>query len=192
MAIKQISKSRDGLLDQIKSELSDIAIAVEIGTWRGEYALNMINILKPVAFFAVDPYRIFPGMVSAPGSEYNNQTDLDNLANNVQQKLEEAGGKLIRELSCDASLEFANEGLDVVYVDGDHTYEGVKTDIECWWPKVRPGGILCGDDYVKSTTGKGFDYGVIEAVDEFVQQNNLDLDIYTQGQRQWLIRKPHE
>lgn len=42
---------------------------------------------------------------------------------------------------------FAPESLDFVFIDGLHTYEGVKRDIEIWWPKVREGGILCGHDY---------------------------------------------
>jgi len=192
MATNEIKKSREGLLQNIRQEFTDIDTAIEIGTWRGEYAIKMINTLKPNNFFAVDPYRIFPGMVSAPGNEYNSQDALDKLSKTVTELLESNGGKLIRTVSAEACKQFDDNSVDVVYVDGDHTYEGVKTDIECWWPKVKPGHILCGDDYVESKTGKGFPYGVIKAVQEFAQNNNLDVDVYVQGQRQWLIRKPHE
>ena len=189
MAINEIHKSRDGLLAQLREQYPNIDVAVEIGTWRGEYALKMINVLKPNKFYAVDPYRIFPGMVSAPGSEYDSQESLDKLASTVTTLLESHGGNLIRDVSAQACTQFADNSIDIVYIDGDHTYEGVKTDINCWWPKVKSGGILCGDDYVKSTTGKGYPYGVIEAVNEFADENNHDVDIYMQGQRQWLIRK---
>jgi predicted O-methyltransferase YrrM len=37
--------------------------------------------------------------------------------------------------------------FDLVFLDGDHSYEGCRDDIFAWWPKVRPGGILCGHDY---------------------------------------------
>ena len=37
--------------------------------------------------------------------------------------------------------------LDFVYIDGDHTLKGTNTDLAAWWPKLRPGGWLCGDDY---------------------------------------------
>jgi len=36
---------------------------------------------------------------------------------------------------------------DLVFIDGDHREEAVIADIEAWRPHVRPGGILCGDDY---------------------------------------------
>lgn len=35
--------------------------------------------------------------------------------------------------------------VDLVYIDGDHTYEGVKLDIEMYGPLARK--VLCGDDY---------------------------------------------
>ncbi len=38
--------------------------------------------------------------------------------------------------------------LDFVYIDGDHSYEGVLADIDAWWPLIRSGGFLCGHDWV--------------------------------------------
>ncbi len=38
--------------------------------------------------------------------------------------------------------------LDVLYLDGDHSYEGVKTDFELFSPLVRPGGIIVFHDIV--------------------------------------------
>lgn len=34
------------------------------------------------------------------------------------------------------------ESFDVVFLDGDHRYEGVKADLEHWWPALVPGGHL--------------------------------------------------
>ena len=183
------ANNRDGLLKDIKSNLGEIDTAIEIGTWRAEFSMKMIDHLQPKQFIAVDPYELFEGMVSAPGNEYNSQTSLDKLAGQVSTKLQQRGHNLLRKKSLDASKDFSDNSLDVVYIDGDHTYEGVKTDINAWWPKVKVGGVLCGDDYVESKTGKGFEYGVISAVNEFAEENNVELNIYTLGQRQWLVKK---
>lgn len=51
-----------------------------------------------------------------------------------------------RSTSKCASTIIRND-LAAVYIDGDHAYESVKTDILCWLPKVRAGGILAGHDY---------------------------------------------
>jgi hypothetical protein len=54
-----------------------------------------------------------------------------------------------------------DEYLDFVYIDGDHKYEEVKRDIECWFPKVKKGGCIGGHDY-----GKKNYLGVRRAVKE--------------------------
>lgn len=39
-----------------------------------------------------------------------------------------------------------NRCLDLVFIDGDHSYASTRADIAGWLPKVRPGGILAGHD----------------------------------------------
>jgi len=43
----------------------------------------------------------------------------------------------------------ARAEFDVVFIDGDHSYEGVVADIEAYMPYVRDGGMLCGHDYYR-------------------------------------------
>lgn len=44
--------------------------------------------------------------------------------------------------------QLAGKQLDVLYLDGDHTYEGIKTDFEFYGPLVRPGGLIVFHDIV--------------------------------------------
>ena len=37
--------------------------------------------------------------------------------------------------------------FDMIFLDAMHTYEDVKADIERWWPRVRPGGVMAFHDY---------------------------------------------
>lgn len=39
--------------------------------------------------------------------------------------------------------------VDLVFVDGDHSYAGCRGDIETWWPHLVPGGVLALHDYEK-------------------------------------------
>jgi len=76
-----------------------------------------------------------------------------------------------------------------VYIDGDHTYRAVVQDLAIWWPKLKKGGIMSGDDYIKSITGKGYPFGVIPAVNEFVQDNNLELTVTEGANPSWWFTK---
>jgi len=49
----------------------------------------------------------------------------------------------------------------LVFIDGDHSYEWVKKDIENLWPYMQQGGVMSGHDY------GGSHEGVKKAVDEF-------------------------
>lgn len=48
--------------------------------------------------------------------------------------------------SQDLVEKFQNEYFDFIYVDGDHSYEGVKADIKNYWPKLKKGGVMAFHD----------------------------------------------
>ena len=43
--------------------------------------------------------------------------------------------------------KFEDRFFDYIMVDGAHEYEAVMDDIENWWPKLKPEGVMFGDDY---------------------------------------------
>ncbi len=88
-----------------------------------------------------------------------------------------------RMKSEEACTNFENESVDLVYLDGDHSYEGVMKDIQCWWTKVTKGGYLGGHDYDYPS----LPFGVKRAVDEFVKEKNLKLEL--DGDYCWFVRK---
>lgn len=53
----------------------------------------------------------------------------------------------VRATSAQGSRLFEVGTVDLCVIDGDHSYAGCLTDIECWWPKVRGGGWIGGDDH---------------------------------------------
>lgn len=53
---------------------------------------------------------------------------------------------VLRMTSAEAA-RYVPGNLDFVWVDGNHRYEWVRSDLELYWPKLKPGGILCGHDY---------------------------------------------
>jgi predicted O-methyltransferase YrrM len=37
--------------------------------------------------------------------------------------------------------------VDLLFIDADHSYKGVKRDFDAWFPKVKNGGVICFHDY---------------------------------------------
>lgn len=65
------------------------------------------------------------------------------------------------------------EPIDYLYIDADHQYGSVRADLRAWVPKVKPGGLILGDDY-----GHALFPGVRQAWDEFEQAHGLTLTRY--------------
>ena len=68
----------------------------------------------------------------------------------VQEWASQRHGKtdIIVNFSVEASRQFNDGYFDFVYIDADHSYNGVTADLKAWYPKVREGGILAGHDYI--------------------------------------------
>jgi len=51
--------------------------------------------------------------------------------------------------------------FDFIFIDGDHSYDSCKEDINMWLPKIKQGGIIAGHDYLEACF-----MGVVNAVNE--------------------------
>lgn len=95
---------------------------------------------------------------------------------------------IYRELSGERLPKFPDLMFDIIYVDGDHTYEGVKIDAEIGWTKLRPGGIMIFDDYraLRSTDG------VTQLVNEWFlkEGHKYDCEHYYETSKHQAFRKP--
>ncbi len=65
-------------------------------------------------------------------------------------------------MSEDISKLYKDNSIDLVYIDADHTYDGVIRDLNLWMPKVKIGGFMSGHDYVE---GWG---GVLSAINDTI------------------------
>lgn len=65
--------------------------------------------------------------------------------------------------------------LDLIFIDGDHSFDGVSKDMEFWYPRLNNNGIFCGHDYYNHSHSSLSYYNpdVKLAVDLFVEKQKL-------------------
>lgn len=71
-----------------------------------------------------------------------------------------------RERSDVAVTKFADNSIDLLFIDGSHTYEECKSDLELYWPKVKRNGHMIVHDFCDNFPG------VARAVEEFIKRNS--------------------
>ena len=75
---------------------------------------------------------------------------------------------LMRMLFNDALNHFSDESIDLVHIDGLHTYEAVSEDFHNWYPKVKPGGVILFHDI----QARMMDFGAWKFWEEIAPQYN--------------------
>lgn len=172
--------------------LPERGACAEIGTWKGDFAAVILSSRRPARLYLVDPWEHRDegayADASYGGRLEGGQAALEQMYRDVAARfaaeIESGQVRILRERSTAAASRFEDESLDWVYIDGDHSYEGVKADLEAYYRTVKPGGILAGDDY--GHVGSWFEDGVSRAVDEFAARCAALEVIGTQ----FLLRKP--
>lgn len=122
---------------------------VEIGSYSGEGTVVLAYHFKEV--LAVDPWE----NGYDPDDVASHQCPMEEVFEAFHKRTSSLMNVLYsRGKSLDA-LEFFKDGeLDMVYVDGDHRYEGALADIKGWLPKLRKGGCMTGHDFSFPTVQK--------------------------------------
>jgi hypothetical protein len=142
-------------------------IGAEIGVAGGRYSECLCKLIPNLKLFAVDYWDRYHGnrRGGLQAQHFRNYEI-------AKERLKPYNVEFIRAKSMDAVVDFEDGTLDFVYIDANHDYSYVKDDIEQWSRKVRVGGIVAGHDYYNFKNS-----GVIEAVDEYVKANNLELGL---------------
>ena len=175
---------------QLVSRLPRGGVGAEIGTWEGDFSAALLKRAKPKRLYLIDPWEhrseatyeqaFFGDRV--PGG----QAKMDAIHDGVLRRFgaEIASGR-VRVLRCRSTDPL--EGLDTldwVYIDGDHTFDAVKADLERFYELLVPGGVVAGDDYGMAGW---WDDGVTRAVDGFVAERGITPTILG---NQFLFTKP--
>lgn len=156
--------------------LPEGATGAEIGVWQGDFSARILATSRPAVLHLIDPWMFNPSFPARAygGGIARGQGDMDAIYEGVVERFAgRADVEIHRQTSQEAAEGFADESLDWIYVDGDHSEEAVYQDLLAYFPKIKPGGLITGDDY--DWISKDGERAVKNAVDRFLE----DLPVET-------------
>jgi hypothetical protein len=210
---KKVHTSDRGIIPEMLTTIG-AKKGVEIGVFKGEWSRHVLQRWNGTLYM-IDPWRPL-------GKEYEDASNHANHMDAYERTMESIRGFedrafMLRGLGEQLVEIFEDESLDYVYIDGNHTYDYVKQDMELWWPKLKKGGLFAGHDYLDfdwsykpeldhpnmkdkymwtsdGTPGAELKYagvfGVNPAVDEFCETNNIEvLNLTNEWAKSWFFIK---
>lgn len=163
------------------------SVCAEIGVYKGDFSEMVLDVVKPKVLHLIDPWKYEPHPTYTKswygGTQGADQAHMDSIYDNVKRRFKreiQSGMVCIHRLpSAEASTEFPEGHFDWVYIDGNHLYDFVKNDLELYYPKVKAGGIIAGDDYETEGWWGG---GIRKAVEEFITTGRCSIVLIRNNQ----------
>ena len=165
----KIVTSRQNLIDKLPKN----SIIAELGTQKGIFANDILNICKPKELHLFDIMT----------EDYNN-SDFNEL---------KAFAKFHSGNSDEMLDRLPDNYFDWIYIDADHSYMGVKKDIYVAIKKIKPGGYLVFNDFTTWSIAEFLPYGVYHAVLEAISKYSCTVEyiaLQELGYHDIAIRKP--
>lgn len=118
---------------------------VEIGSYRGKSAVLLASGAADVGgtILCIDPHINATGMEKTTFSKDDHDRFM---ASVTRHGVADRVTKWIKT-SREARGEYDGTPIDLLWIDGDHSYPGVKYDLSAWKDLVKVGGVIAAHDY---------------------------------------------
>ena len=149
MAVEgMISEVEAEALMRLAAEVPAEACIVEVGSYRGRSTTALALGAGGAPVYAIEPHESFSGLY---GGEFGPADRRAFFANLLR------AGVVEKVRLVNLSSEVASEGwarpIGLLWLDGDHTVEGVRRDYEAWARYLRPGGLVAFHDALDPQDG---------------------------------------
>lgn len=119
---------------------------VEVGVWHGVTTSRLrAAMARDGVLLAVDPFPV--GRLGFSTQRQIARKETAKVANGIIRWVRSTGVEAARNQS---SLDLGP--VDFIFIDGDHSFDGLRSDWEAWSPLIAPGGIVMLHDSCSSAT----------------------------------------
>lgn len=145
---------------------------VEVGTWFGKSTCYLTSRAKmsgkPLKIFAVDNFKKNLSVL---------KQNSKSIYSEFIQNMTKAGViDIITVLPIESTVaahNFSNESLSTVLLNNNQNYEQILSELKAWYPKVKKGGIIAGQNYC------------FQAVKNAIKNMRLKVEIYAGDVNEW-------
>src|ERR1700733_8560773 len=120
---------------------------LELGVLRGAFSEHILRQCQSIKrYYMLDPWQHLEDWNKPANVD---QSTFDDIYIFAMERTEFAHERriVLRGKTTEMIDDIGDESLDIAYIDGDHTLRGIAIDLICTYSKIRPGGIVGGDDY---------------------------------------------
>jgi predicted O-methyltransferase YrrM len=136
-----ISEAEAGALMKLASEVPPGTCILEVGSYRGRSTSALALGANGAPVYAIEPHESFEGIYGGQFGPADRRAFFRNLLRaGVVEKV-----RLVN-LSSEVVSKGWERPIGLLWLDGDHTVEGVRRDFESWEPYLRPGGVVAFHD----------------------------------------------
>jgi hypothetical protein len=122
----------------------------EVGVWNGGFSEFILSVTQPKELVLIDPWDL---LAEEDQSDWTHKKHGE--AEKMRAMRENVEGlygdlpnvTIVQGFSAEVLANYPDDYFDWVYIDGNHLYDFVVKDLELSFLKVRPGGIVAGDDF---------------------------------------------
>jgi hypothetical protein len=140
----------------------------EIGVAEGIYSKVLCTHIPNLHLLAVDLWDTYDRGDEWHKARMKNRDEQERCLALAHAKLDAYGATFIRKPSVEGARDIADDSLDFVYIDGNHSFDYVMQDMIVWSPKVRVDGIVALHDYYRFRGA-----GVVDAVNAYTHAHQV-------------------
>lgn len=147
---------RDMVRGRLLQSLPKGGVVAEIGVWEGGFSQRILEICDPAELHLIDPWLYMPEFSNTGFGKKKNEHLMEQRYHDVVARFASDPRVKVHRATSEAGLSaLPDASLDWVYIDGNHNDPFIGNDLRLSLQKVKPDGLITGDDFNWQTETSG-------------------------------------